>query len=67
MNDEFNKIADLLLLFPELGRKVENYDARFVIKGDYILFYKLKLINEELSIDILHIWDSRRNPDDVQI
>ncbi len=37
LNEEINKITDLLLLFPNLGRQLENHNARFIVKGDYII------------------------------
>jgi len=67
LNEEFDKIIDLILLFPQLGREVENYDARCVTKGDSIIFYKLKTVKDELFIEILHIWDSRRDPQDLKL
>lgn len=48
LNTELNNLSDLLLSFPELGRKVENYDARFLIKREYIIFYKLNSYSDVL-------------------
>ena len=67
LRNEFKTIVKLLLNFPELGIKLNNYDARVFIKGDYKIFYDLKNINEELSIEILHIWDTRRNPEELEL
>jgi plasmid stabilization system protein ParE len=38
LETEFTSITDSLLLFPILGREIENYDARMLIKGDYSIF-----------------------------
>jgi len=57
----------LLLNFPELGKKVENYNVRSVVEEDYIIFYKLYIKENNMNIEILHIWDSRRNPEDLEI
>jgi toxin YoeB len=65
LNIEFNNLVELLLTFPELGRKVENYDARFLIKREYIVFYKLSRDSD--SIEILQIWDSRRDPENLRL
>lgn len=62
LNNEFNDLTELLLLFPLLGRKVENHNSRFVVKGEYIIFYKISENKEITNIEILHIWDSRRDP-----
>lgn len=67
LNEEFNKIVDLIALFPKIGRKVENHDARFVTKGDYLIFYKLNISKVQLDIEILHIWDNRRDPDNLKL
>ena len=43
-----------------MGRKVQGRDERFIVKDDYMIFY---LITDE--IQIVHIWDCRRDPDDL--
>lgn len=55
----------MLLIFPELGRKVENFEARYLVKHEYIIFYKLNISSESLTIEILQIWDSRRDPEEL--
>ena len=47
--------------FPRMGRKYENKNIRFIVKDNYQIFYKFS----ENEVRILHIWDSRRNPDDL--
>ena len=63
LSKEFNSIIGHLPKFPNLGKKVANYDAKYIISGDYKIFYDIS----ELEIRILHIWDTRRNPDDLKI
>ena len=63
----FDKLINSILLFPELGRKIENYDARVLIKGDYSIIYKLIVEESSLEIKILQIWDTRRDPDKLKI
>lgn len=53
------KLAD----FPKLGRKLNNQEVHFFVKDSYQIFY---MENKE-TIEILHIWDSRRNPDDLEL
>jgi plasmid stabilization system protein ParE len=47
--------------FPEIGRIIEGRKERFLVKDAYQIFYSIK----ETEIHILHIWDSRRNPEDL--
>ncbi len=49
--------------FPKIGRQLDNREERFIVKDFYQVFY-IETINE---IQILHIWDSRRDPDDLTI
>lgn len=67
LNIEFNNLVDMLMLFPEIGRKVENYDARFLIKREYIVFYKVISGSDYKDIEIIQIWDSRRDPDNLRL
>lgn len=61
LDQSFREIIKLLSEFPELGRQVENKAERFFIKDAYQIFYMF----DEDTIKILHIWDTRRNPDDL--
>ncbi|MBK8551216.1 MAG: type II toxin-antitoxin system RelE/ParE family toxin [Ignavibacteria bacterium] len=65
LRNEFNLLTEHLLNFPKLGINVKNYDARCLIKGDYKIFYEINEDKDHLEIGILHIWDTRRNPDDL--
>lgn len=65
LRNEFNYLIRLLLIFPKLGMKVQNYDARCLVKGDYKMFYDIKEEMDNLEIRILHIWDTRRNPENM--
>jgi toxin YoeB len=47
-----------LAYFPEIGRQVDNRKERFLVKDAYQIFYTI----ESTEIHIVHIWDSRRNP-----
>jgi plasmid stabilization system protein ParE len=49
--------------FPKLGRRLENTEIHFIVRENYQIFYKYK--DEEIRI--LHIWDSRRDPEDLII
>ncbi|MGM0588691.1 MAG: type II toxin-antitoxin system RelE/ParE family toxin [Bacteroidota bacterium] len=59
----FKDTIHLLSQFPELGRAVEKQNIRVFVRDHYQIFY----LNDDTSIKILHIWDSRRNPDDLKL
>lgn len=59
----FNESAGLISLFPELGTKTDFADIRMKVVRDYKIFYRAQLD----SIEIIRIWDTRRNPDDLKI
>lgn len=67
LRNEFNYVIRILLKFPKLGMKVQNYDARCLVKGDYKIFYDTKEEKDNMEIRILHIWDTRRNPEIMTI
>ncbi len=49
------KVAEM----PESGIPTENPDVRFKIIKDYIVYYH---ISSSKTIEVLTVWDSRRNP-----
>lgn len=49
--------------YPQLGRQLDNREERFFVKDSYQIFY----VETEGSIQILHSWDSRRNPEDLKL
>jgi plasmid stabilization system protein ParE len=60
LDEMFKETIQLLSRFPQLGRKVESRELRVFVKDHYQIFY----LDEEQSLKILHLWDSRRNPQD---
>ena len=56
---EIKKLIRNLRMFPEMGRKLNNTHIRFLVKDHYLIFY----IVEKDEIRILHLWNSRRNPE----
>ncbi|MFN8207295.1 MAG: type II toxin-antitoxin system RelE/ParE family toxin [Bacteroidales bacterium] len=60
---EFRQSIKHLGKHPYLGKNLPNTDVRYIVKDYYILFYKIY----PDEIRILHLWDSRRNPDDLLI
>ena len=53
-----NDYLELLLDFPEAGKKTNDNRVREIIIKDYKLFYTI----DETSIYIIRFWDSRQNP-----
>jgi plasmid stabilization system protein ParE len=60
---EFRHSIKHLSKHPLLGKKLANTDVRYIVKDYYLIFYKI--YPEEIRI--LHLWDSRRNPNDLLI
>jgi addiction module RelE/StbE family toxin len=50
--------VELTARVPESGIPTKFHDVRIKIVGDYLIYYKI----EPEYIQILTIWDSRRNP-----
>jgi len=59
LKEIIKKLAD----YPKLGRQLDKREERFFVKDSYQIFY-IETID---SIELLHIWDSRRNPDDLNL
>ena len=52
----------LLSEHPLMGKNSEEHGVRCFVKGNYQIYYRIKTNHVEL----LHIWDSRRNPEDLE-
>ena len=63
LDNKLKESIKLLKSFPEMGKLIRNTEIRFLVKDYYQIFYKYS----DDEIRILHIWDSRRNPDDLII
>ena len=61
LDNDFRNVLKLIARYPEIGRKSSDKEMRYFIKDAYIIYY---IINPK-TIEILHIWDSRRNPEDL--
>jgi plasmid stabilization system protein ParE len=59
---ELRETIKHLQKFPKIGRQIENRSERFLVKDYYQIFY----IESATEISILHIWDSRRDPQELQ-
>lgn len=64
INNEIKKIQTLLLKNPKLGTPSEIENIRFVlVLRNFSMYYQIK----ENQIQILSLWDNRRNPEDLDI
>jgi plasmid stabilization system protein ParE len=63
IDNSLKEIIKKLSEYPKLGRQLINREERFFVKDSYQIFY----IETAYSIELLHIWDSRRNPDDLKL
>jgi plasmid stabilization system protein ParE len=59
----FQKSAELISLFPEIGTPTNHLELRVKIVRGYALFYK----NSESTIEIIRIWDTRQNPEGIEL
>lgn len=59
IKDVIKKIA----CYPKLGRQLNEREERFFVMDNYQIFY----IETDDTIEIIHIWDSRRNPEDLKL
>jgi len=63
LSEDFFDILEALAIFPESGKFFKEKEIRFLIKGHYQIYYRIK----DKHIRLLHIWDSRRDPKDLKI
>lgn len=62
LDKSLKEIILKLAQFPRLGRQLSDREERFFVMDHYQIFYSESFE----TIEILHIWDSRRNPDDLK-
>ena len=55
---EFRAIMCLILSSPRMGIKTEDENIRYVLSGNYALFYEIK----SCTIEVLIVWDCRQSP-----
>jgi len=63
LNSLFKEATKQLAKFPFIGRVSDIEGVRVKIVREYLLFYKIT----ESTIEILTVWDSRQNPDELRI
>ncbi len=60
LNNLFNKAAELLTNYSSIGERTDYKNVRLKLVRDYRMVYRIT----NKHIQILTIWDTRRNPDD---
>lgn len=63
LDNSLKEVIQKLANYPKLGRQLDNREERFFVKDSYQIFY----LEKDNSIEILHICDSRRNPEDLKL
>lgn len=63
LDKAFRDVIKLLAEYPELGRQLPEKEEHFFVKEAYQIFYHF----DDKTIEVLHIWDSRRNPEDFPL
>lgn len=63
LDKAFREVIKLLAEHPELGRQLAQKGDRFFVKDAYQIIYRF----DKSTIEILHLWDSRRNPEDFPL
>ena len=66
LDNAFKEVVSNIKIFPNIGKKYNDLPEkgiRYFIKDYYQIFYH----ETSDSIDILHVWDSRRNPEDLSL
>jgi hypothetical protein len=62
LNFLFDEAAEMLLLYPDLGKMTNYKNIRIKLVRDYWIVYRLI----EPNIQVLAIWDTRKNPEDFK-
>lgn len=53
----------ILKQFPGIGANTDILNVKNLILGEFCLFYKI----ENNSIEILSVWDSKQNPENLNL
>lgn len=61
LDNSIRELIKKLAQHTPMGRQLKNREERFFVKDNYMIFYS----DTEKTIEILQIWDTRRNPDEL--
>ena len=59
----FNEAAKLISEFPQIGTETDFPDLRVKVIKSYKLFY----ISKEDTIQVIRVWDTRQNPESLEL
>ena len=62
LNRLFNESIDLIAKYPEIGKPTDLSGVKAKVVRNYLIIYQ----EGPDSIELLTIWDSRRNPDKLE-
>lgn len=60
---QFSKISNTISDFPYSGKQTDVVDIRVFVNSNFSIYYKIY----PERILIAHIWDNRRNPEELMI
>lgn len=60
---EIRRKMQSVLKFNDIGKVASKKDIRYVVIKDYLLFYKIG----KSSVEIISVWDNRRDPKDLKL
>jgi len=63
LEELFEKSAYIISIFPQIGTPTNYREVLAKNVGDYKIFYRVKAD----EIQILRVWDTRQNPDNIGI
>ncbi len=63
LGSEFTHAAKIISDFNHIGKKTKRKEIRYYLSNNYKLFYK----ESDVLIEILTIFDTRRNPKDLKL
>lgn len=61
--EDFMSIDSLINAYPFIGKESNYCSSRVYIKKNYSIFYTI----DKNKIYIIHVWDNRRNPEDLKL
>ena len=63
LSRKFRGATRLLIKYPKIGTQTDVKNVRNLIEGDYAIFYRI----DQNIIEIITIWDCRKDPDRLEI
>ena len=61
LNKMFWQATKSIQAYPSLGRLTDDPDIKNILVREYLIFYE----ETDTEFIIVHIWDERRNPEDL--